>query len=132
MRVKTVLLTLRRLLPWAIRALIAYWIIGALIPAQPRAPLGTPQTVATTQPELCMHTRLIDEVEEWKIQRSLVLVREMGAGTIVEFFPWAYIEGSENQFDWSSADRIVNQARNQGLHIIARLGFVPEWARKKD
>jgi hypothetical protein len=131
MRVKAVLLTLRRLLPWAIRTLIAYWIIGALIPAQPRAPLGTPQTVETTQPELCMHTRLIDEVEEWKIQRSLVLVREMGAGTIVEFFPWAYIEGSENQFDWSSADRIVNQARNQGLRIIARLGFVPQWARKK-
>ncbi|MEO8396735.1 MAG: hypothetical protein ABI700_27325, partial [Chloroflexota bacterium] len=131
MRVKPVLRTLRRLLPWAFRALIAYWVIGALVPAQPRAPLGAPQTVETTKPEVCMHTRLIDEVEEWKIQRSLVLVHEMGAGTIVEFFPWAYIEGGENQFNWSSADRIVKQARNQGLHIIARLGFVPEWARKK-
>ena len=78
-----------------------------------------------------MHTRLIDEVDEWKIQRSLELVREMGAGTIVEFFPWAYIEGSEDQYDWSSADRIVRHARNQGMHIIARLGLVPEWARKK-
>lgn len=76
-----------------------------------------------------MHTRLIDEVYEWKIQRSLQLVREMGADTIVEFFPWAYVEGSRGRYDWASADRIVSHARSQGLKIIARMGFVPAWAR---
>ncbi len=124
-----VVIFLRRALPWAIRGLIAWVLIGALVPAQPRAPLGPDQTVETDDPQLCMHTRLIDEVEEWKIQRSLVLTREMGAGTIVEFFPWAYIEGSKDQYDWATADRIVRQARNQGIHIIARMGLVPEWAR---
>ncbi len=123
--------TLNRTLPWAIRALIAWVLIGALVPAQPRAPLGADQIVETDDPQLCMHTRLIDEVEEWKIQRSLQLVREMGAPSIVEFFPWAYIETSEDQYHWDSADRIVKQARNQGIHIIARLGLVPEWARSK-
>ena len=77
-----------------------------------------------------MHTRLIDEVEEWKIQRTLQLVREMGVNTIVEFFPWAYIERSPDQYDWSSVDRIVRHARNQGIHIIARMGLVPGWARQ--
>ncbi len=131
-RAQAALATARRLLPWAIRALIAYALLAAFVPAQPRAPLGAPQTVQTDDPQLCMHTRLIDEVDEWKIQRSLVLTREMGAGTIVEFFPWAYIEGSEGHYDWSSADRIVKQAQNQGIHIIARLGYVPDWARKLD
>ncbi|MFN8565940.1 MAG: beta-galactosidase, partial [Kouleothrix sp.] len=114
---------LRPYLPWLIRALVFGVLLTTLVPAQPRAPLGTDQTVETTKPMLCMHTRLIDEVDEWKIQRSLQLVRELGAPTIVEFFPWAYIEGTEDQYDWSSADRIVKHARNQGIHIIARLGL---------
>ncbi|MEP7290966.1 MAG: hypothetical protein ABI835_04240 [Chloroflexota bacterium] len=131
MRHKAFLPTLRRALPWAVRALIAYLLLGTLVPAQPRAPLGADQMVETTKPIVCMHTRLIDEVEEWKIQRSLEIVRELGAPTIVEFFPWAYIEGAEDRYDWTTPDRIVRHARNQGIHIIARLGLVPEWARTR-
>jgi hypothetical protein len=59
------------------------------------------------------------------------MVREMGADTIVEFFPWAYAENNEGQYDWVSFDRIVHHARNQGLHIIARMGLVPAWARSE-
>lgn len=130
-RVVSASAALRRWLPWVIRALVAGALIGTLVPAPPRAPLGPDQVVETTQPRLCLHTRLIDEVEEWKLQKSLTLVRELGAGTIVEFFPWAYIEAQEGRYDWSRVDRIVKHARNQGLRIIARLGLVPEWARKK-
>jgi len=119
------------LLSWLIRMWIIYWVIGALVPAPPRAALEVPdRVVETLHPQVCMHTRLIDEVEEWKIQRTLQLVREMGVNTIVEFFPWAYIERSPDQYDWSSVDRIVRHARNQGIHIIARMGLVPGWARQ--
>lgn len=114
---------------WIIRAALAWVILSALAPAASRAPLEAPQTVQTTQPLVCVHTRLIDEVFEWKIQRSLELVREMGADTIVEFFPWAYLEPSKGHYDWTQADRIVRHAKNQGLHVIARLGYVPAWAR---
>ena len=131
MRSLVTLSTLRSALPWALRALVAYVLLAAFVPAQPRAPLGADQVVSTTKPQVCMHTRLIDEVEEWKIQRSLEIVREMGAPTIVEFFPWAYIEGTEDHYDWTTADRIVRHARNQGIHVIARLGLVPEWARSR-
>ncbi len=106
--------------------------LSALRPAPARAPLGPPQHVETAQPQTCVHTRLIDEVEEWKVQRSLQEVREMGATTIVEFFPWAYIESEEDRYDWAAADRIVRQAENQGLRIIARMGLVPDWARPKE
>ncbi len=109
-------------------ALVALLLVY-LRPAPPRAVLGPPQTVQTTQPLLCMHTRLIDEVEEWKIQRSLQMVRELGADTIVEFFPWAYVEPQPGDFHWEQVDRIIRHAHNQGLQIIARLGFVPAWAR---
>jgi hypothetical protein len=114
---------------WYVRVVMAWVLLGALVPAPPRALLGTPQTVETEHPMVCVHTRLVEEVEEWKIQRTLQLVREMGADTIVEFFPWAYVENVENQYDWSNIDRIVRHARNQGIHIIARMGLVPAWAR---
>lgn len=90
---------------------------------------GPPQTVLTDEPTLCVHTRLIDEVEEWKIKQSLVMVREMGAATIVEFFPWAYLEPEEGHYAWARSDMIIGHATNQGLRVIARLGLVPDWAR---
>jgi hypothetical protein len=115
--------------PWFVRAAVAWTILIRLSPAPPRAPLGAPHEVQTDKPLVCVHTRLIDEVYEWKIQRSLQMVREMGANTMVEFFPWAYAEPAQGQYDWTSFDRIVKHARNQGLHIIARMGLVPAWAR---
>jgi hypothetical protein len=119
----------RRHWAWLLRAYILFIILGTLAPAPPRAPLDPPQTVQTVKPQVCIHTRLIDEVFEWKIQRSLQMVREMGADTIVEFFPWAYAEPNKGDYNWSSFDRIVKHAHNQGLHIIARMGLVPGWAR---
>lgn len=123
---------LRDVSGWVIRAGAAWLLLSLLIPAPPRAILGPPQTVETRKPQVCVHTRLIDEVDEWKIQRSLQLVREMGADTVVEFFPWAYIESAPGQFNWTNADRIVRHAANQGIRIIARMGLVPEWARESE
>ncbi|MBE2184348.1 MAG: cellulase family glycosylhydrolase [Anaerolineae bacterium] len=116
-------------LRWIPRITLAIFTLSLLAPAPPRAILGAPQTVVTQHPQLCVHTRLIDEVEEWKIQRSLQMVREMGADTIVEFFPWAYIESNEGEYHWENVDRIVRHAENQGIQIIARMGFVPAWAQ---
>jgi len=116
-------------LAWIARIMTLAAIIGAFVPPAPRAPLGTPQMVQTQHPHVCVHTRLIDEVETWKIQKTLIDVRAMGAPTIVEFFPWAYLEPSSGQYDWTNADRIVDHARNQGIRIIARMGFVPSWVQ---
>lgn len=117
---------------WYLRLIIAWLIVSSLLPAGPRAPLGPQQTVDTVKPQVCIHTRLIDEVWEWTIQRSLQLVREMGASTIVEFFPWAYLEPEPGRYDWAAADRIIRHAHNQGLQVIARMGLVPAWARPDD
>jgi hypothetical protein len=116
---------------WGLRLLLVGALLMFLRPAPPRAVLGPPQAVVTFQSLLCMHTRLVDEVEEWKIQRSLQMVRDLGADTIVEFFPWAYFEPEAGDFRWAQADRIIQHAQNQGLQVIARLGLVPAWARPR-
>lgn len=101
----------------------------ALRQPPPPLPLPAQQTVQTAQPMTCIHTRLTDEAEPWKMAQSLVLVRELGATAIVEYFPWAYIEPAAGQYDWQHADQVVSLAQRQGLQVIARLGMVPGWAR---
>lgn len=115
--------------PWLIRLFLVWFLISNISPIASRAPLAPQQTVETSKSHVCVHTLLENEVFEWKIQRSLELVREMGADTIVQFFPWAYFEPSKGNYSWKQADLIVRHAENQGIRIIARLGFVPSWAR---
>ncbi|MGD8517437.1 MAG: beta-galactosidase [Anaerolineae bacterium] len=114
---------------WVLDVVVAVMIVLAGVPLQPLVSLGPQQTVHSIDPHMGIHTRLTDEVEPWKIKRSLEMVREMGASWIVEYFPWAYYEPAPGRFDWTHADLVVDHARRQGLTVIARLGFVPEWAR---
>lgn len=90
---------------------------------------GPPRVVKTNHPMVAVHTRLTDEVEEWKIQRTLQLVNEMGATTIVELFPWAYYHAADGGIAWEHPDLVVNHAHAQGLDVIARIGLTPDWAR---
>ena len=110
--------------------LIILWFV--IRPAPIIVTLGPPQKVITINPKMGVHTRLTDEVEEWKIKRTLQMVREMGAPWIVEYFPWGYYEPKKGVYSWAHPDTVVKHALNQGLTVIARLGFVPKWARPKD
>ena len=109
--------------------LLAILCLLAGAPIYPLVDLGPQQTVRSINPKMGIHTRLTDEVEPWKIKRTLEMVRGMGTAWIVEYFPWAYYEPTPGSFDWGHADLVVDHARRQGLTVIARLGFVPEWAR---
>jgi len=115
--------------PWWQVALLLGVLLWVVPPPAPLVVMPPAQSVQTAHALVGVHTRLTDEVETWKIQRSLALVREMGAPWIVEYFPWAYIEASPGQYDWTHSDSVIAHARNQGLVIIARLGMVPSWAR---
>lgn len=104
----------------------------ALRPPTPIVRIGPQQHVVSINPKMGVHTRLTDEVEEWKVKRTLEMVREMGASWIVEYFPWGYYEPQKGLFDWAHADMVVDHARAQGLTVVARIDFVPEWARPED
>ncbi len=94
--------------------------------------LGPQRSVATINPKVGIHTRLTDEVEPWKIKRTWEMVREMGSPWAVEYFPWAYVEPKAGRQDWAHSDLVMAHAQRQGIKVIARLGFVPEWARPKE
>lgn len=94
--------------------------------------LGPPRQVVSINPKIGVHTRLTDEVEPWKILRTLEMVREMGASWIVEYFPWGYYEPEPGRYSWEHADMVVNYAVHEGLTVVARLGFVPTWARPRE
>lgn len=121
-----------RLTPSRWRFFLLLFLLTLLPPTPFRILIGDPQTVQTTHPILGVHTRLTDEVEEWKIQRTLQMVRQMGAQWIVEFFPWAYYQGENGNIAWEHPDLVVTHAVAQGLTIIARIGYTPEWARPPD
>ena len=112
-----------------LRLLILALILPLIQPAPILITPGPPQHVQTTHPIVGVHTRLTDEVEEWKIQRSLQLVREMGAPWIVEFFPWAYYHAEDGGIAWEHPDMVINHAAAQGLTVVARIGLTPGWAR---
>lgn len=115
---------------WRVLLLVA--ILSLIQPAPLLITPGAPQTVQTNHPIVGVHTRLTDEVEEWKIQRSLEMVRQMGAPWIVELFPWAYYHAADGGIAWEHPDMVINHAHAQGLKVIARLGLTPGWARPPD
>lgn len=115
-----------------LRLLALVVVLSVLQPAPILVDVGPRQTVSTSHPILGTHTRLTDEIDEWKIQRTLQMVREMGATTIVEFFPWAYYQAEDGGIAWEHIDQVINHADAQGIKVIARIGWTPEWARPKD
>ncbi|MCL4252220.1 MAG: hypothetical protein KJ043_00400 [Anaerolineae bacterium] len=133
MNLWTVFTTLIRQWRWIIRGIILIFVLSQLTAPRLRVMLeNPPRQVITDKPKVCVHTDLVHEPPESSIQMSLQLIREMGAPTIVEFFPWAYIERTPDVYDWGQPDLILKHAENQGVKIIARMGLVPDWARPKD
>jgi GH35 family endo-1,4-beta-xylanase len=107
-------------------------LIAALLPARSQRPwveFGPPQRVLSVNPKIGVHTRLTDEVEPWKVQRTWEMTRQMGAMWAVEYFLWAAHEPTRGVYNWAHADLVVDHAVNQGVALIARLGYAPEWAR---
>lgn len=123
--------TQRELLSGTLALALLIALVRTVHPPQKVVTLGPQQQVRTRNPIAGVHTRFVEEVEAWKIKRGAEMIRLMGAPWMVEFFPWAYYEREKGIYDFSGAERIVRHARRQGLTVIARLGFVPEWARPK-
>jgi LysM repeat protein len=61
--------------------------------------------------------------------RDLGLIRDAGFTWVKQSFAWREIEGAaKGHFDWSHADRVVQQVNEFGLDLIARVDRQPQWA----
>ncbi|MBI2861627.1 MAG: cellulase family glycosylhydrolase [Chloroflexi bacterium] len=86
-----------------------------------------------------INTFLDQEVEDWKIRRTLEMIRNAGFTMIRQQFPWNYIEPTQkgeywdykngDQSSWVPFDRLVALAQEYGIEIVARLDYPPAWAR---
>lgn len=88
-----------------------------------------PARLHALHPKIGVHTRLTNEVEPYKIRRTLDLVAAMGASWVVEYFPWSYLQPAPDRFSWTHADIVVNAAYERGLTLIARIDLIPNWLR---
>jgi hypothetical protein len=87
-----------------------------------------------------INTFLEQEVDDWKIHRSLRLISDAGFKWIRQEFPWEDIEiegkgifvdrrqGREIS-SWEKYDHIVELAEEYGIELIVRLDNPPAWSR---
>jgi hypothetical protein len=87
-----------------------------------------------------INTFLEQEVDDWKIHRTLRLIKEAGFFWIRQEFPWEDIEieakgvfrdhrQGRDLSSWEKYDHIVDLAEEYGIAIIARLDNPPAWSR---
>jgi hypothetical protein len=53
----------------------------------------------------------------------------IGVRWLREDFGWSWIEGrGKGQFDWTVPDRVMTNASNNGMNVLAMVGYAPSWA----
>ncbi len=80
---------------------------------------------------------LSQEVEDWKLDKTLHMAQDVGAGWLKQEFAWEEIEPEKGKFvvpgtvtsTWDKFDKLVDMADKYGLQIIARIDRPPVWAQ---
>ncbi|MFN8522101.1 MAG: cellulase family glycosylhydrolase [Chloroflexota bacterium] len=105
-----------------------------------RAVATAPETVVSprvTNP-IGVNVFLDQEASVESRRRALQMLKSAGVGWIRQQFPWKEIERDAkgdffdrkwNQSAWDSYDNVVDQARELGIDVIARVDTSPAWAR---
>ncbi len=86
-------------------------------------------------PAIGANTFLHREPDAAKVRRELDVLRAAGVGLIRQEFNWAEFEPLDpdehpdlGEDAWTKYDRIVEDAQNAGIEILARLDRAPSWA----
>lgn len=66
-------------------------------------------------------------------RRYFAAVKRLGIKRIRTDLAWSSVEhAGPGQYDWARHDRLFAEARRQGLHIMAIVGYEPSWAKQYD
>jgi hypothetical protein len=92
---------------------------------RPNAPTAVPGAIAQmTSPDFGVQAFLWWQPEV--ADRDLSLVKDAGFGWVKQYFAWQDIEGAgKGKFDWSNADRVVEEVQKYNLKLIVRVGADP-------
>ena len=91
-----------------------------LTQAESRVPIGvSPGFMITTE-------------SSTDLRNDLDAVQRLGITRLRIDLSWAVLQPGPDQFDWSSTDRVLDQAHERGLHVLAVIGYEPDWARRRD
>jgi hypothetical protein len=106
--------------------------------AQPQPAQRLQPIAHTGLPPLGVNTFFDLEVDEATVRRSMEMIRDGGFQWIRQQFAWyeierpakgQYVDSATARSSWEKYDRIVSLAAEYGLHVLARIDTVPEWAR---
>lgn len=93
--------------------------------AAPAAPAGTFANASMTSPDFGGQAFLWWREEV--AHRDLELMADSGFRWVKQSFAWETIEGAgKGVYDWTVADRVVKQANESGLKLLARLSSDPD------
>jgi hypothetical protein len=64
--------------------------------------------------------------------RDLKLIQDAGFRWVKQELPWRELEGAgKGQWQWATADRVMDQIEAHQLKVIVRLGSQPQWAASR-
>ncbi len=89
-------------------------------------PMPEPKPLRMNSPEYGMQAFLWWRPEV--ASRDVQIIRDAGFGWVKVNFGWREIELAKGQFDWSHTDHIVEMANAEGLDLLVRIDYQPEWA----
>ncbi len=105
--------------------------------AAPASPTAAPPPTHTPRPAALPPTMTspdygIQAFLWWRPEvahRDLGLIHDAGFTWVKQWFAWSDIEGAgKGQYDWETADRIVDQVQEFGLKLLVRVDHAPDWA----
>ena len=64
------------------------------------------------------------------VGKHLDWVELLSFSHVKQTFAWSNLEPLPGAWDWTQADRIMNEIADSRLRLVARLGHVPSWARE--
>jgi len=62
------------------------------------------------------------------VDRTMELLSSTGVKSVRLLIPWAGVEATQNQLDWSTVDKTVNSAAGRGLAVVGIVNSTPRWA----
>jgi polysaccharide biosynthesis protein PslG len=74
----------------------------------------------------------IEFVSPTERERELDGYEELGVAWVRFDVKWEIVEAEQGVYDWSRYDRVVDEARDRGLRILATLAYAPGWARPNE